>query len=91
MRFGANEKTPVGKSLEKRIPIQSHRRWVTAVHERAIHFYTKKPNHDFYLLPKNLECLVGDSCSGTARLGTIADRNDLTNKSCKRENPEEIG
>lgn len=78
MRFGANEKTPVGKSLEKGIPIQSHRRWVTAVHERAIHFYTKKPNHDFYLLPKNLECLVGDSCSGTARLGTIADRNDLT-------------
>lgn len=43
MRFGANEKTPVGKSLEKGIPIQSHRRWVTAVHERAIHFYTK--NH----------------------------------------------
>jgi len=44
MRFGANEKTPVGKSLEKRIPIQSHRRWVTAVYKRAIHFYTKKPN-----------------------------------------------
>lgn len=41
----------------------------------TIHFYT---NHDFYLLPKNLECLVGDSCSGTTRLGTIADRNDLT-------------